>query len=180
MRRRAGLRVARLRRTVRRNVDVRVPCVADGTTRFDLSRHAQSRTVHGAAFPSRPEETDVTWTYHQSTGEIDHDGKIIGRGYAGHQRWKNQPTFEGLVGSGPIPRGRYSIVGHFIDDRVNGNCALRLDPHPHNQMFGRSGFMIHRDDVRQPGGASQGSIVASFATRSEILRSGDRVLEVVP
>jgi len=122
----------------------------------------------------------MTWTYHQSTCEIDHDGKVIGKGYAGKKPWQNQPGFQSLAGKGPLPQGKYTIAKHFIDDQTTGKHSLRLTPDPRNHMFGRSRFLIHGDNRTHVGDSSDGCIVTRFDIRLKILHSNDSVLEVVP
>jgi Tlde1 domain len=122
----------------------------------------------------------MAWTYHQSTGEIDHNGKKVGHGYAGRGKWQNVPQAQNRSKEGPLPQGKYTIAGHFITDPTVGKHALRLAPDPHNRMFGRSRFLIHGDNPRHVGGSSEGCIVTSYRIRVQILHSGDGTLEVVP
>ena len=55
-----------------------------------------------------------------------------------------------------------------------------LTPDPANEMFGRSGFGIHADEIANPGKhlASTGCIVMSNAARIAIWQSEDRQLRV--
>ncbi len=122
----------------------------------------------------------MPWIYHQSTGKMYHDDKLVSsRGYAGSGAWKNNPGGESRKNMGPLPRGTYTIASHFIEHPTAGKHVLRLTPDPDNQMFGRSGFLIHGDRIGAPGTASDGCIVLPLSVRMDILRSGDRVLEVV-
>jgi len=122
----------------------------------------------------------MTWTYHQSTGEIDHDGKKVGFGYAGRRPWRYIPQAQNIRDKGPLPQGKYTMGSHFINDPTTGKNSLRLTPDPRNQMFGRSRFLIHGDNPAHIGDSSDGCIVAPFRLRLQILHSGDRILEMVP
>lgn len=122
----------------------------------------------------------MSWTYHQSTGKISHDGKpVSGQGYAGNGLLKNNPGGETRKGQGPLPRGTYAIAGYYVQHPSPGGHVLQLTPSPGSQMFGRSGFLIHGDSIRAPGTASSGSIVLPLAVRQKIMASGDRALVVV-
>jgi hypothetical protein len=121
----------------------------------------------------------MPWIYHQASGKIYHDGELVSAlGYAGQGMWKNNPGGEMLKNKGPLPRGTYTIASHFIHHPTAGKHVLRLTPASGNQMFGRSGFLIHGDRISAPGTASDGCIVLPFAVRQKILSSGDRTLEV--
>jgi hypothetical protein len=56
---------------------------------------------------------------------------------------------------------------------------MELQPAPTNQMFGRSGFLMHGDSVKLPDTASHGCIIMARATRERVWLSGHRLLEVV-
>lgn len=121
----------------------------------------------------------MPWIYHQTTGKIFHDDRVLTAvGYAGQGMWKNNPGGEMLQGKGPLPRGTYRIDNHFTNHPAAGMHVLRLTPATVNQMFGRSGFLIHGDSIAAPGTASDGCIVLPFAVRGEILSSADRTLKV--
>ena len=121
----------------------------------------------------------MPWIYHQATGKLFHDDKLVSaHGYAGHGMWKNNPGGEMLQDKGPLPRGTYRISNHFIHHPTAGKHVLRLTPSTGNQMFGRSGFLIHGDSITAPGTASDGCIVLPLAVRQEILISSDEKLEV--
>lgn len=128
----------------------------------------------------------MPWTYHQSTGRLEHDGRLVDtRGYSGHGSWKNVPQAQTRRNEGPIPRGSYTIGLPFNNPTRGGHhgtgpYSIRLTPSPRNQMFGRSGFLIHGDSVRAPGTASDGCIILGVHTRHAIVASGDHALEVVP
>lgn len=115
------------------------------------------------------------WTFSQSTGMLRR-GDFLSMGYAGREDGKNNPLMQHVYGTGPLPRGFYSI-GEPHDDK-HGPWSMRLTPDDANDMCGRAGFMIHGDSIMHPGEASEGCIVTDRATRLEIWKSGDRMLEV--
>lgn len=117
--------------------------------------------------------------YQISTGDITgSDGVQIGAGYSGQPECKNDPTKCDQHEQGPIPPGKYA-VGEPEDTETHGPFVLPLTPYPENQMYGRSGFLIHGDSVKHPGTASKGCIIAPRAVRETINHLGDD-LEVVP
>jgi hypothetical protein len=123
------------------------------------------------------------WTWDQSAGVLSRDGKVVSTGYSGKGRGKNNPAMQGVVGTGPIPAGRWKIVGKYDSQRV-GPYALTLhaddgkldDTHAGT---GRGAFRIHGDSVSRPGDASNGCIILPRKIRELIWTSGDRDLEVV-
>jgi hypothetical protein len=119
------------------------------------------------------------WTYHQSTGEITHNGTRMGFGYAGSGKWRNVPQAQHVLRDGPLPQGMYSIASHFVDDSAAGKHSLQLIPNRHNNMFGRSRFLIHGDNPGHPGDSSDGGIVTLHHIRLLMLHSGDKTLTVV-
>ncbi|HLW75686.1 MAG TPA: tlde1 domain-containing protein, partial [Bryobacteraceae bacterium] len=97
------------------------------------------------------------WTYRQSTGEMSRDGIAAGIGYSGFEAGKNNPAMQEVEETGPIPQGRYTIgEPEDLEGGPHGPFILRLTPDSGNQMFGRSGFLIHGDSIAQPGMASRG------------------------
>lgn len=121
------------------------------------------------------------WTYQQTTGAISRDGgATLGTGYSGFGAGKNNPALEYEQNIGPVPRGRYGIgAPEDPDGGPHGPFILPLDPDPSNQMFGRSGFLIHGDSIIRPGTASRGCIILAREIREQIAASGDADLEVV-
>ncbi|WP_380178545.1 tlde1 domain-containing protein [Kalamiella sp. sgz302252] len=117
----------------------------------------------------------MTWIYHQYSGELYHDDKLIDRGYSGKGFHKNNPASESLHGLGPIPRGRYTI-GSYTDSK--GPLTIILEPSGGNQMYGRDAFRIHGDSKKEPGNASEGCIIVGRHARQEIVSSTDRELVV--
>ena len=120
------------------------------------------------------------WTYRISTGEIvDSNNEMCGTGYSGFGNRKNNPTGIAAHNLGPIPIGLYHIEDP-KDTDTHGPFVLPLAPSMENQMFGRSGFLIHGDSLAHPGDASEGCVILDRAIREKIAASGDRLLEVIP
>lgn len=120
------------------------------------------------------------WTYRQTNGElIDPDGKTIAFGYSGRGAGKNNPNMQDVHNVGPIPQGLY-IIGIPVDTEKHGPYFLPLTPDPENQMFGRSAFGMHGDNIVNPGTASEGCIIQSKLSRVTVWESGDHLLKVIP
>jgi len=120
----------------------------------------------------------MPWVYQQSTGELTYGGAIVGRGYSGRGECKNNSAKQSVPMEGPIPCGTYTI-GDVFDSESHGPVAMRLTPDPSNEMFGRSGFLIHGDSVKAPGTASEGCIIMSRPVRLAVAASPERVLQVI-
>lgn len=116
-------------------------------------------------------------SYDISSGTLAHDGVKIGSGYSGQPACKNDPTKCSAHNEGPIPPGLYRI-GDPVDTETHGPYVLPLSPDDGNEMYGRSGFLIHGDSVAHPGTASHGCIIMPRKVREVIHESGDRLLEV--
>lgn len=126
-----------------------------------------------------PEPDQVMWIYQQSTGKIlDPSGMVMGFGYSGKGKHKNNPESQSLANLGPIPEGYYTI-GAPHDTLTHGPFVLPLTPDPQNIMFGRSHFLIHGDSVVQAGTASEGCIILNRHLREDIARSPIKLLTVV-
>ncbi len=120
----------------------------------------------------------MSWLYLIKTGELfDQGGHCESVGYSGKGICKNNPLMVNLRERGPIPPGAYSIGDPFNSDD-HGPFCLRLTPYPINQMFGRDGFLIHGDSVKEPGTASEGCIIMPRSVREAIAKSSDRFLNV--
>lgn len=119
----------------------------------------------------------MTWQYQISTGAMSRDGEVVAHGYSGQPECKNDPSKCGIPDKGPIPQGSYTI-GHPVDTKTHGPFVLPLTPDPANEMFGRSGFLIHGDSVVAPGTASEGCIIMPRTARDAINKSGDAALVV--
>lgn len=122
------------------------------------------------------------WTYRQESGELLHDSDsgphLVAKGYSGFGEGKNNPGMQDHPDLGPIPRGEYQVgVPHDTDS--HGPFVMSLTPAPANEMFGRSGFLMHGDSIAHPGSASHGCIIFSRAIREQVWNSGDHRLEVV-
>lgn len=125
----------------------------------------------------------MTWRYDQSSGVLSLNGAFVSQGYSGKGRGKNNPALQGERGVGPLPAGKWKIVGKY-DSKSVGPYALTLyaddgkldDTHAGT---GRGAFRIHGDSIARPGDASNGCIILPRAIREKIWLSGDRDLEVV-
>ena len=116
----------------------------------------------------------MSWLYSQSRGELRRNGLLIGRGYSGAGRGKNNPRLEAIRDVGPIPRGHYRIgVVHNSDN--TGPRVMNLRPIGH-RAHGRISFEIHGDNTRHT--ASRGCIIFPRVVRDRIAASGDTDLEV--
>lgn len=118
------------------------------------------------------------WTWDQSAGALSRDGKLVSTGYSGKGRGKNNPSMQAAVGTGPIPQGKWTIVG-WHDSPNTGPFTLTLQACMGTITFGRSEFRIHGDSIAHPGTASHGCIILPRLVRDTIWRSGDRVIDVV-
>ena len=118
------------------------------------------------------------WTFKVTAGELWHDGKFISKGYSGAPGYVNDPSKEDLRNRGPLPRGGWRVGETVVVQRL-GPVVLRLTPKPATKMFGRSGFLIHADSIKRPGGASEGCLILPYTTRILITASPDKDLEVV-
>ena len=117
--------------------------------------------------------------YSQSTGALDDANEtFLGRGYSGFGPGKNNAEMQNVLDVGPIPQGQYTINPP-VDTEEHGPYVLALVPNEWNEMFGRSGFLIHGDSVNNPGMASKGCIILARPIREQIWNSGDRSLAVV-
>ena len=118
------------------------------------------------------------WCWDQSAGTLSRDGKVVGSGYSGGGRGKNNPSMQAARGVGPIPRGRWRMTA--VKDSPNtGPFTIVLEPEPGTDTCGRSAFRVHGDSVAHPGTASHGCIILPRALRERLWRSGDRLIEVV-
>ena len=103
---------------------------------------------------------------------VSHNG-YSGRNVSGGVQGRNNPDAQNVRNIGPIPQGSYTLEA----DRPNDGrpIAFPLTPDSDNNMYGRSGFMIHGDNAQND--ASQGYIIMPRDVR-ELLHEGDR-LEVI-
>ena len=119
-------------------------------------------------------------TYHVISGAWENAvGKILGVGYSGYPPHTNRVESESLHNLGPLPRGLYKMT-ELIAKSSHGPDAIRLEPLPETEMFGRDGFLIHGERLMPPAGeASNGCLILGHDIRLEIWNSGDHLLEVV-
>ena len=104
--------------------------------------------------------------------------RLVGMGYSGHEEGKNNPAMQNIPQVGPIPCGGYTINAPF-DSATHGPYCLRLEPDTTNEMFGRSGFLMHGDSVVHRGMASLGCIIQLHDVRQQVWKSNDHRLRVV-
>jgi len=122
----------------------------------------------------------MPWTYSQSTGQLRHNGALVGTGYSGAgmtaASGRNNAAMQGVPNQGPIPAGTWS-VGNAYGHPQKGPTSMNLTPVGHNAL-GRTAFMIHGNNVQN--NASQGCIILGPVLRQQIASSGDHVLVVQP
>ena len=122
----------------------------------------------------------MTWTYSQSTGQVRHNGNLVGAGYSGagtsSVTGRNNAAMQNVAFHGPIPSGEWTI-GPAHAHRHKGPTVMALTPVGHNAL-NRSGFLIHGNNATND--ASQGCIILGPAIRQQIATSGDTALTVVP
>jgi hypothetical protein len=101
---------------------------------------------------------------------------IHGFGYSGQAQYLNNLLYQADHNTGPLPAGTYTITA-INDDPHRGAHTCVLTPNPANQMFGRSGFLIHGDTANRTHTASDGCIITPLWVRQQF-EVGD-VVEVV-
>jgi len=150
-----------------------------GATRYAPDRGVIARAMNEPA-PARTPDPHIE--YVQSSGQmIDEDEKgnrtVLGTGYAGAPEALNDPEKQDKKHQGPLPRGKYAIGPQ--QDNGDLRQSLRLTPDPANEMYNRSGFLIHgpHDDDKRD--SSTGCPVFSKDIRDKIANSGRKVLRVV-
>jgi type VI secretion system (T6SS) effector TldE1-like protein len=104
---------------------------------------------------------------------------VVGIGYSGDPKHKDDWRSVSLQDQGPIPPGNYGILGPPVFTATHGPYVLHLYPKPGTNTFGRSGFLIHGDSIEAPGTASKGCIILPRQVREFIWNSNDRDLRVV-
>jgi hypothetical protein len=145
-----------------------------------VTRFAASGVLrHQRRSLSRSDQDNMPWTYHQSTGALEHDGAVAGNGYSGAGKTansgRNNRDMEAVANAGPIPAGRY-LIGQARYHPTKGSTVMALSPFGHDAR-GRSGFLIHGDNAQHD--ASKGSIVLGQAQREDIASRGDNDIDVV-
>jgi len=121
----------------------------------------------------------MPWTFIQSTGQLYHNGALVGLGYsgAGHSlvTGRNNPAMESVGDHGPIPAGTWTIGNSNSHGGRFKPPVMSLEPLDH-AAHGRRGFLIHGDNKK--GDASHGCVIVNHSIRLLILHSGDTVLHV--
>jgi lipoprotein-anchoring transpeptidase ErfK/SrfK len=124
----------------------------------------------------------MSWIYEQSSGYLVSPSghRMEPPGYAGHGAGVNNPALENVRDVGPVPTGVYTMQEPFDSPKL-GRFAIQLQPDPANQMFGRSGFFLHGDEIAHQGEelASDGCIIQTLAIRQAAWNSLDHQLQVV-
>lgn len=118
------------------------------------------------------------WTYSQSKGLIQQDGRLQGAGYSGHGPGLNAPDQEAVPNVGPIPRGHWQIVRWDDHHGNKGPCVAVLAPVGHD-AHGRSAFLIHGPHANDHMDSSDGCIVTGPLIRQDWRASNDMDLEVI-
>lgn len=117
------------------------------------------------------------WVFHQSTGQLFHDGKYVATGYSGHGAGLNNHTMEAVHGVGVIPCGRWRI-GPVYDHPHLGRHIMALTPIGHD-AHGRDAFRMHGDNPLMNHTASDGCLIFGLQVRDMVAASNDNDLEVV-
>jgi hypothetical protein len=119
------------------------------------------------------------WKYDQASGVLTTPaGTPLSAGYSGAGSGQNNPAMQDVPDVGPIPRGMYTI-GEPFDSPTHGPFVMTLTPDSSNEMFGRSGFLLHGDSTEHPGCASLGCMVQARPVREVVDASCVRRLQVV-
>jgi hypothetical protein len=124
-------------------------------------------------------KAQAMWIYAQKTGLLLCNSQLVGKGYSGSDTGKNNPEMQAVPDVGPIPEGKWIIVGPPIKTSDHGPYVLRLEPAPSTNTFGRDGFLMHGDSIKAPGTASKGCVIMPRTVREQVWNSGDTDLEVV-
>jgi predicted Fe-S protein YdhL (DUF1289 family) len=142
--------------------------------------YALSERADPSVEPCARRDRPMSWVFRQSTGELRHNGVLVGTGYSG-KGWapgsgRNNPLLQGLGETGPIPAGSYNIGVAYPHPNL-GSMTMNLTPVGHNAL-GRTLFRIHGDN--SVNNASHGCVVLSPTIRTQIVTTNDRLLIVVP
>lgn len=120
------------------------------------------------------------WEYSQSSGELRNNNILVARGYSGNGYGKNAPDYQAVHNVGPIPRGVYTIGPAYKEPYEHkAPPVMHLIPDPENEMFGRDGFLIHGDSIKEPGTASEGCIILAYPARCAVASASDKRLTVI-
>ena len=157
----------------------------------DPLREFQSSYMYGPANPMNGfDNGGLSWEFAQNTGRLTHIDdktgarKFIAFGYAGNVKGFNNSKLQHVGNVGPLPQGHYTInLNPQTRITVSGSRvtdALVLTPDKNNEMFDRSGFLIHGRTASWDFGASNGCAIFDYNIREKIWKSGDAQLDVVP
>ena len=70
-----------------------------------------------------------TYTYSQSSGQLKFYGEVLGTGYSGRDKGKNNPAMQHVKNVGPVPVGEYEIISRERDfQSLNAGSKLKLNP----------------------------------------------------
>lgn len=122
----------------------------------------------------------MAWVYEQLTGNLLQNGTdLIAKGYSGKGDGVNNPDMQNVANVGPIPVGWYTVGEPYNSD--HGPYTLRLTSDLTNEMYGRSGFLMHGDRVDSVGKrlASEGCIIMPRSVREMVWNSSNHFLQVV-
>jgi hypothetical protein len=101
--------------------------------------------------------------------ESDFPDYACGFGYSGAADYLNDSLIQDHMfagGPGALPAGTYTITEIYNDPR-RGASTCALTPAESNEMFGRSGFLIHGDTTPPSHSASDGCIVTPLWVRQQ-------------
>jgi hypothetical protein len=70
-----------------------------------------------------------TYTYSQSTGQLKLYSEVLGIGYSGKGKGRNDPAMQDVKDVGPIPAGEYEMIMRVADpNSLNFGSKLKLNP----------------------------------------------------
>lgn len=121
----------------------------------------------------------MSLTFCTKNGYLYRDGEFCAFGYSGFGKGKNNPALQHVADVGPIPEGRYAILGPPFESSKTGKYVLRLIPLSGTNTFGRGGFEWHGDSESHPGEASHGCVVTALGPRQAAWQGGERSITVV-
>jgi RHS repeat-associated protein len=125
--------------------------------------------------------TGLICTFSQRTGRllcVDHTGTayLDATGYSGRGEGRNNPALQGVVNTGPTPRGDWRIEAPEDRPKSTGLVSRPLTPLPGNTVFDTlrdpDSFVIHGADPNRPENSSRGCPVLGRQVR-ESLRTGE-------
>lgn len=117
-------------------------------------------------------------TYNRITGNLSRDGQRIGKCYSGRGIGLDNPAMENVPNTGPLPGGEY-VLRRLTPDEIaqahEGPDVYDLIPDALTKTYGRAGFRLHWDNIKQDFSASLGCIVPTMAIVFQRVKSGDRL-----